>query len=209
MLTDKYMSHSLIPAVVLLFLSVLSVPTVMDAKAASQDEVNKPVIFLNEIGIGSGYINGLREPSPDKYSVYPAFVRFGFNISSLIGMEGRLSTLQLAFEPFVNSIEGEKKGIEAGCSVGVRYFHKIGQAIDFFAETGVAPMFLGIDTVEQGKSGFNFLDHFGAGIQYKLSSSTAFFVGYRFRHISNATILNRPNSGLNSDALICGFSWLY
>ncbi|NTW98397.1 MAG: acyloxyacyl hydrolase [Geobacteraceae bacterium] len=203
------MNHCIKPASVLLFLTVLSVPAVMDTRAASQDEVNKTGIFLNEIGIGSGYINGSLEPFPDKYSVYPAFVRFGFNISSLIGMESRLSTLQLALEPFVNSFEGENQGIETGCSIGVRYFHKIAGSVDLFTEAGVAPMFLGIDTVEQGKSGFNFLDQIGAGLQYKLSGSTAFFIGYRFRHISNASIVNRPNSGLNSDALIGGFSWLY
>ncbi|MEI7749345.1 MAG: acyloxyacyl hydrolase [Chlorobiaceae bacterium] len=35
------------------------------------------------------------------------------------------------------------------------------------------------------------------------------YSGYRFRHISHAGLLDRPNSGINSNALVAGFSWFY
>lgn len=180
----------------------------METSAASQEEIKKPAIFLNELAIGTGYVHGVFKHSYD-YSVYPAFVRLGFNINTLVGLEGCQSTFQLALEPFLNSIQGENQGVEAGSSIGVRYLHKLSTSVDVFTEASVAPMFLGIDTVEQGKSGFNFLDQIGAGLQYKFSGKGALFVGYRFRHISNATLVNRPNAGLNSDALVSGFTWLY
>ena len=70
-------------------------------------------------------------------------------------------------------------------------------------------MFLSIKSVEQGDAGFNFLDQLGAGLQYKVSERTAIFGGYRFRHISHAGLADRPNGGINSNALVAGFSWLY
>jgi lipid A 3-O-deacylase len=124
-------------------------------------------------------------------------------------MEGRQSTLQLEFEPFVNSINGKNAGVETGCSLGVRYFYTISRSVDLFTEGSIAPMFLGIDTIEQRESGFNFLDQIGGGLQYKLFSKIALFAGYRFMHISNARFVNRPNEGINSNALIGGFSWLF
>ncbi|MEI8186393.1 MAG: acyloxyacyl hydrolase [Chlorobiaceae bacterium] len=202
------MNHSVKLLFLLFSLAVLSVPSMMDATAASQDEQKKSGIFLNEIAVGSGYVHSSFQGSQNDYFVYPALVRVGFDISSLVGIGGQKSKMQLALEPFVNAIAGDKRGVEAGLSIGVRYFQAIAKSFDLFTEISVAPMFLGIDTVEQGVAGFNFLDQIGLGLQYKLSDCSAFFVGYRFRHLSNANI-SHPNLGINSDAPVCGISWLF
>lgn len=185
------------------------VPTIANAAATSPDTEKKSGISLNEIGIGSGYAWGLVNRKADTYSVYPAFARFGFNINSLVCLSGIRSSLQLAVEPQVNIITGPENGVEAGCGIGLRYFRRLAAPLDVFFEASVAPMFLSIDTHEQGAGGFNFLDQFGVGLQYKLSSRSAVFGGYRWRHISHAGLSDRANIGINSNAIVAGLSWFY
>ncbi len=180
-----------------------------DVNAASLESGKKPGVYLNEIGVGSGYAWGSLKREPVHLTVYPAFVRIGFNMNSLVGMEDHQSTLQLVFEPFLNSMTDPKTGVETGCSIGLRYLHPLSVSVALFTEASFAPMFLSIKSVEQGDAGFNFLDQLGAGLQYKVSERTAIFGGYRFRHISHAGLADRPNGGINSNALVAGFSWLY
>lgn len=182
---------------------------VESANGTPIQEVNKTGVYLNEIGVGSGYAWGTLNSDPDNLALYPVFVRIGFNINSLLGIEGRQSTLQLTLEPFFNSISDPKAGFETGCSVGFRYLHKLSGPVDLFTEASVAPMYLSIKSAEQGDAGFNFLDQLGAGLQCKVSRRAAIFAGYRFRHISNAGLADRPNTGINSNALVAGFSWIY
>lgn len=194
-----------------IFVSVLTLFgfTVESANGAPLQEVKKTGVYLNEIGVGSGYAWGKLKSDPDNLALYPAFVRIGFNINSLVGIEGRQSTLQLALEPFVNSISDPKAGVETGCSVGLRYLHKLSGPVDLFTEASVAPMYLSIRSAEQGDAGFNFLIQAGGGLQYKVSDRVAIFAGYRFRHISHAGLSDRPNVGINSNAIVAGLSWSY
>ncbi len=190
-------------------LLLLPLPVKANEGVALSDNGKRGSFVLNEISIGSGYARGSIKGVPGKYTLYPAFARFGFDISSLFGMEGRRSSLQVAFEPFLNSIDLPEGGFESGCSIGLRYFHHLAGAVDLFVEAGGAPMVLTIATQEQGSAGFNFLLQGGSGLQYKLSDRTALFAGYRFRHISHAGLADRSNEGINSETIVAGFSWLY
>jgi hypothetical protein len=165
-------------------------------------------VFLNEIGIGSGYSRGSLKDFTDDYEVIPAFLRIGFNINSLVGLEGHKGTLQFALEPFANPIIGPDEGIETGLDFFFRYLYPLSSTVKLVSEVGAGPMYLSIDTTEQGDSGFNFLDQFGLGLQIGMSEKTALSMGYRFRHISNAGF-SQPNTGINSNALIMCFSFLY
>ena len=183
--------------------------TVNNVGAAPLENGKKSSVYLNEIGVGSGYGWGRLKSDPLNLALYPAFVRIGFNMNSLVGMEGCQSTVQLVLEPFLNSITRPDAGVETGCSIGLRYLHPFAASVDFFTEASVAPMFLSIKSAEQGDAGFNFLGQFGAGLQYKVSKRAAIFAGYRFRHLSHAGLFDRPNAGINSNALVTGFSWLF
>lgn len=174
----------------------------------SSGNVNKGV-FLDEIGAGTGYAWGSLKNHSEDMTVYPVFMRIGFNINSLFGIKSSAGKVQFILEPFYNTIESPVSGYEAGCSIGLRYLRELSASAGFYLEGSVAPMYLSIDTVEQGASGFNFLDQIGTGLQFKLSGNNAVYAGYRFRHISHAGLVDRPNTGINSNALVIGFSWLY
>jgi lipid A 3-O-deacylase len=171
--------------------------------------VKEKGVYLNEIAAGSGYAWGTLKSAPDNLALYPAFVRIGFNINSLAGIEGHQSTLQLALEPFVNAIADPAAGIETGLGVGLRYTHKLSGPLDLFTEASAAPMYLSINSTEQGDAGFNFLLQAGGGLQYRVSDRIALFAGYRLRHLSHAGLSDRPNAGINSNAIVAGLSWLY
>lgn len=186
-----------------------SVPVWAEAGSITAEKAIEPDKLLNEFSIGSGYIWGALKRTPGYIAVYPAFVRVGFNMTSFVGLEGGQSTLQLALEPFVNSIAKPEHGIETGCSAGLRFLQKLNRPCDIFVEASVAPMYLGIDTLEQEKAGFNFLCQAGVGFQYKLSSKNAVFAGYRLRHISHTRFIPGSNAGINSDGIVAGISWFY
>jgi lipid A 3-O-deacylase len=170
---------------------------------------DKTGVYLDEIGTGTGYAWGTLQNHADDLAVYPGFLRFGFNVNSLFGIKGGTSKVQFILEPFYNTIDSPLSGYETGCSIGLRYLHELAGAAGIYFEGSFAPMYLSIDTTEQGAGGFNFLDQFGAGLQFRLSDKSAVFAGYRFRHTSNASLVDRSNSGINSNAFIIGLSWLY
>ena len=194
---------------VILFSIMLVAFVAGELRAISLENGEKNSFCINEIGIGSGYGWGGLKNSAEDLTVYPAFVRIGFNINSFVGIEGGQSLLQLALEPFVNGIDNPELGVETGCGIGVRYLHDLSAPVDVFVEGSVAPMFLSIDTHEQGKAGFNFLTQIGAGFQYNLTGRTALFAGYRFRHLSHGGLADRSNMGINSIAIVFGVSLLY
>jgi len=129
-------------------------------------------------------------------------------MNPLLGMRASKGTRQLAIEPFANTVTSPDKGIELGLDVFVRYLHPIMPSVKLVSEIGSGPMYLCIDTREQGKAGFNFLNQFGLGTQVALSEKCAVTFGYRFLHLSNAGI-RQPNGGINSNMLSVSVSALY
>ncbi len=197
-------------ALLLVFFSISSVAQATTARGVSGlQKVRSKALSLNEINVGSGFVHQSSCSSLRHHFGYPIFIRLGLNVSSLAGLSGYRSGLQLALEPFYNTIHGTEKGFETGCGFGVRYFHKLTGSTNLFLEASVAPMYLGIDSREQGRAGFNFLDQIGVGVQRTLSGPYALFSGYRLRHISHAGLVDRPNSGINSGAFIAGISYSF
>ncbi|HWR00359.1 MAG TPA: acyloxyacyl hydrolase [Chlorobaculum sp.] len=168
----------------------------------------KQGVHLDEIAVGSGYAWSYLKQSHVSFEAVPLFMRFGFDMDSLFGIKERNGTLQLAFEPFTNSVVKPDSGVEAGLDVFIRYLYPLSSSVKLVSEIGSGPMYLGVRTTEQGNCGLNFLNQFGLGAQVAISGNSALSVGYRFRHLSNAGI-NQPNSGINSNALVVSYSILY
>ena len=165
-------------------------------------------VHLDEVAIGSGYAWGHLKFTESDFNAIPIYLRFGFDVSSLVGMKECQNALQLALEPFCNPVSKPETGIETGVNLFFRYLHPIAPSVKLVSEIGSGPMYLSIDSEEQGKAGFNFLNQFGLGAQVAVSDNSAITVGYRFRHLSNAGT-SQPNRGINSNAIVLSCSLLY
>ncbi|NTW52255.1 MAG: acyloxyacyl hydrolase [Chlorobiaceae bacterium] len=182
-------------------------PVALNAAPLVADSPNRGV-HLDEISIGTGYAWGELKHTRTSFRAYPAFVRFGFDMNSVFGMKQSKGTLQLAIEPFANPVTKPESGVEAGLGIFIRYLHPLSSSVKLVSEVGSGPMYLGINTREQGKKGFNFMNQFGAGLQMAVTESSALTLGYRFRHLSNAGI-SEPNRGINTGAVVISYSMLY
>ena len=178
--------------------ALISFPSVAKAKVA----------HLNEIGFGSGYAWGHMKFTDATNKVVPIFVRVGFDMNSAFCMQESKGTLQLALEPFCNLVIEPESGVETGLNVFFRYLYPIAPSVKMVVEMGSGPMYLSVDSHEQGDGGFNFLNQFGLGARFDLSDHDALTLGYRFRHISNAGT-SLPNRGINTSALVLSYSILY
>ncbi|UWX57622.1 acyloxyacyl hydrolase [Chlorobaculum sp. MV4-Y] len=191
-----------------LFISLLLacsfIPVKLDAAPADTHDG----VYLDEIAIGSGYAWGHLKFTHADFNAVPIFVRFGFNMNSVFGMRDSKGTLQLALEPFCNPVTEPESGVETGLNVFFRYLHPIAPSVKLVGEIGSGPMYLSIDSREQGDAGFNFLNQFGLGAQVAVSENSAITLGYRFRHLSNAGT-SEPNRGINSNAVVLSYSLLY
>jgi opacity protein-like surface antigen len=196
----------LFPVLLLLMPGVLQADEPLQAiSPASRSGNPRQGIFLDEVGIGSGYVWGDLKRTPGTFRAYPALLRIGFDINSLFGMPPRQGTVQLAFEPFANAVEEPDKGVEAGVDVFIRYLYPIARSVMAVSEIGSGPAYLGINTREQGGAGINILTQIGFGTRIDMSESLSLNLGYRFRHLSCAGI-RQPNSGINSNLLTMGLS---
>jgi len=191
-----------------LFRPLLLVGVFIPGRLQAAPVVTHESVHLDEIAIGSGYAWGHMKFTESNFNAVPIFVRIGFDMSSAVGMKECKSTLQLALEPFCNPVSKPESGIETGLNVFFRYLHPIAPSVKLVSEIGSGPMYLSIDSVEQGKAGFNFLNQFGLGAQFAVSGNSAITVGYRFRHLSNAGT-SQPNRGINSNAVVLSCSLLY
>ena len=201
--------HRTIP---ILFLALLlALPVTGQAGSPDQREQlnTKPGSYRTELALGSGYMWGSLKRTEQDLTGIPAFVRIGFNMNPLFDIEGNSSSLQCTVEPFVNTTLTPQTGAESGCGLGLRYLHTLTRPIEIYTEASIAPMYFSIDTLEQGHSGFNFLMHIGAGLQYRVSPDMGIFTGYRFRHLSHGNIADRPNVGIESSAIVAGVAWYY
>jgi opacity protein-like surface antigen len=72
---------------------------------------------------------------------------------------------------------------------------------------GGGVMYITQHTREQSLQ-WGFTPQFGTGVTYFLKKNMAVNLEYRRRHFSNASI-KQPNSGINADMFMVGFSWFY
>lgn len=163
-----------------------------------------------EIGLGTGYSQGsINETNGGTYELAPVHLHIGYNADSLLGLEDSDKSLQFAIEPTFNQLVSPNNGLEASLGFFLKYLHPIDPKLILYTEIGTGPLYLSIDTFEQGHRGFNMLNQLGLGVQYKLTESKAISFSYRLRHISHANTRNSRNAGIDSDAFFVTFSQLF
>ena len=177
------------------------------APAQDQDTGNTPYFdyAFKEFGIFSGYHHGTLK-AQDDYIVIPAMLHWGFDLRPLIKNKSNI-LLEVVLEPFINTVVSPDSNVEIGNNFLLKIGFPLTPRIYPYFEGGLGMVYLTQHTIEQSTQ-FNFTDQAGVGITFFLKKNLGLSLGYRFRHISNASI-KEPNNGINTDSAICGISFLY
>lgn len=189
-------------------ISILFLIFNVSSVSAKNKPSSNPAYFdyaFKELGVFSGFHWGSLKEKQD-YEVIPAMLHFGFDLRPLIKNKSDI-LFEFIFEPFVNTVISPDYNAEIGNNFLLKFAFPLTKRIYPYIEGGLGLVYLTQHTREQSTQ-FNFTDQGGVGITYFLKKNLSLNVGYRFRHISNASIKS-PNSGINSDSVILGISFLY
>ena len=163
---------------------------------------------LSEIEIGTGFSwNHLDPSNGDNYKSTPFFLKLGFDMNEFLNLHDHKGIVQAAIEPFLGATYEPNMGAEAGIGLFLNYRYSLTRKITPFLEIGSGPIYFGVNTIEQDKSGFNFLSQGGFGLQYEISKNKTFNIHYRYRHLSHAELRDTSNKGIDSHALLFGISY--
>lgn len=142
----------------------------------------------------------------DDIQAVPAALRVEYNTNRLIRLNPRYGRLDLGIEAFGLSVIQPGLNEIVGITPLLRYSYPLHPRLRAYLEGGAGPIYLGVDTFEQERSGFSFYDQVGAGIELELRPRMSLILGYRFSHISHGRVLRTRNRGIEGDSLIIGLS---
>ena len=160
---------------------------------------------FKEFGAVSGFQWGNLK-NKDHYEVIPLMLHFGFDLRPLIKNKSNI-LLEFLLKPFINSVTNPDDGAEIGNNFILKFAVPIKERIYPYIEGGCGLIYLTQD-ISQQATRFNFTSQLGAGITYFLKKNLNLSIGYRYRHVSNASI-KRPNNGIDTNCVIGGISFLY
>lgn len=184
---------------------IFNIPLILAQDNASAKTAYFDYAF-KEFGIFSGFQRGTLKEKED-YEVIPAMLHFGFDLRPLIKNKSNI-LFEFLLEPFINTVVSPDYNAEIGNNFLFKFASPFLKTRFYpYVEAGLGVVYLTQHTREQSTQ-FTFTDQAGLGITYFLKKNLSVSLGYRFRHISNASI-KHPNSGIDTDSIICGFSFLY
>jgi Lipid A 3-O-deacylase (PagL) len=131
----------------------------------------------------------------------------GYVVSDAMGPGWLRGNLELLLEPTLMHLgsDGRSATVVGAAMLGRWIF--AGTRVRAYVDAG-AGVLLGETHLHQTDCPVNFLIQGGPGFLVVLSDTTTLAVGYRFQHISNATICS-VNPGINSSALYLGVNYLF
>jgi len=159
-------------------------------------------------GVLSGYMYGELDSQED-YQNIPLLVSFGFDLKPVarkIGIDTK-GILEFQIEPFIGATISPENDYEAGISFLFKYGFPLNNKLTPYLKVGTGPMFLGIDTKEQGSES-NFVDSAAMGFSWFLKEDVSLDCEYRFRHVSNAGF-DEPNKGIETNSVYVGFTYRF
>ncbi|MBW2600011.1 MAG: acyloxyacyl hydrolase, partial [Deltaproteobacteria bacterium] len=158
--------------------------------------------LLTESGIIIGW--GTGDISEGKH-YEPILLILGCDLKRLFPqLEDHRGVLSLYVEPQINPVFNPETDIEFGVGVGLKYMHPVTEKISAYIFGSTGPHYITVKTREQ-TDGFIFSDTIGAGIAFFLTEKSSLNLEYRFRHISNASLV-RPNGGIDTHFGMIGYS---
>lgn len=164
--------------------------------------------FLKEFAVLTGFARGNLKDKDD-YKFVPAIFRFGFDLKRFLNKISfsPKELFEFQVEPFVSAVISPDTNAEFGANLLFKYGYFFTKKFCPYIEAGAGVIYITQHTREQSTQ-YNFIPQVGAGISYFLNDNLAVSAGYRYRHLSNASI-KAPNKGINVDMVVFGISWYF
>lgn len=156
------------------------------------------------LGFAKGHLSGFRD-----YEIISFILRLGFDLKPFLkkfGVESKGLTV-FELEPFIGAVISPNNNIEIGSNFLLKYAYPLTRKIYPYAEGGIGALYMSQHTREQATQ-YNFLPQAGAGVQYFIKENVSINAGYRYRHLSNAS-LKHPNKGIDVHMFLIGTSVFY
>jgi hypothetical protein len=186
-----------------LLLAVLTVAIIIPGplRAADFDVAD----FRHTLGLRLGYGFSTNGPSVHLYSLMPRWGIILINPHSS-NLPGKLG-ISFELEGIISIAEAEDTGWELGITPLLKFTLPVTGFLHPFIEGGVGIITQQFNTPRVPHS-FNFTPQVGIGVDIAVTSSWAVTVAYRYRHSSNAGIV-QPNPGLNMNIFQAGLTYFY
>jgi lipid A 3-O-deacylase len=157
------------------------------------------------LGLRLGYGFSWHSPSVHLYSLLPRWGIFLINPhqSSLPGKLG----ISFEAEGILSIAEARDTGWEIGITPLLKFTLPVTSGLHLFLEGGVGIITQQFNSPNVPHS-FNFTPQVGAGLDIAVASRWGVTVAYRFRHSSNAGLV-QPNPGLNVNFFQAGITYFY
>ncbi len=151
------------------------------------------------IGIGTASI------PEGKYQPLLMTWRIGRDLKKYFPRLGEIPGRFTAFlEPQLNPSHRPEDSIEFGIGIGVQYRYPFTERLAGYLSGSTGPHYMTLVTAEQAR-GFLFSNTLGAGLYYFMREDSALILGYRYRHLSNAGLVE-PNGGINASFITLGYA---
>jgi hypothetical protein len=180
-------------------LLVLGLGLGLACPAAAQIEAGTWDVALK--GIYASSLNFPR-PMPEIVETWQLAPHVGYVLTEPAGPSFLEGSLELIAEPTLMSVGGAISATTVGLSVVGRWLFTGVGALRPYVEGGAGALAGQVD-LQATDCEVNFVLQGGVGALYFLGPSVALSAGYRFQHISNASLCSR-NLGINSNAIVIG-----
>jgi opacity protein-like surface antigen len=159
--------------------------------------------FNQEVGLRFAYGKNTKKATVQLYSLLPRWGIFLMPPGKKWGPFGA----SFVVEGIVSIASAETTGFELGFTPLLKLSCLLFPSVLFYIEGGAGLIAESIDSPALAHV-FNFTPQVGAGFDIALTSQLALTVAYRFRHSSNAGLLE-PNPSFNVNFFQCGLNYYY
>jgi|UniRef100_A0A7V6A4L9 lipid A 3-O-deacylase len=159
----------------------------------------------HDMGLRLGYGFSMSGPSVHLYSLLPRWgiILINPHASALPGKLG----ISFELEGILSIAEAEDTGWELGITPLLKFTLPVTGFLHPFLEGGVGIITQQFNSPRVPHS-FNFTPQVGVGCDLAVTSRWALTLAYRFRHSSNAGLV-QPNPGLNMNLFQAGLTYFY
>ncbi len=163
----------------------------------------QPIAGLSEIGLITGI--GTGNSSEGHYHPILVTLRLAADVRKYIPtLDVPRGTLFLLCEPQVNPAYAPESNIEFGIGFGLQYNYHLSDRFSPYIMGTVGPHYMTLQDRDQ-ENGFVFASTIGAGLCTHLDKKSVLYIGYRYRHLSNAGT-HEPNNGINTHFFTFGYA---